>query len=54
MRNILAGFSTKEIAYNLGRTQGGVSKILWNAGIRKQYITDNEHRQILNQRKQTT
>ena len=45
--------SSKEIAYALGLTSGGVSKIAWNAGIKKQYVTDLEFRQILNQRKGT-
>jgi len=51
VRNLLLGFSTKEIAFALGRTVGGVSKIAWNAGIKKQYVTDSEFRQLLNQRK---
>ena len=54
VRNLLAGLTTKEVAYNLGRTVGGVSKIAWNAGVKKQYVTDQEYRQLLNQRKQTT
>ena len=53
VRNLLAGLSTKEIAYELGRTVGGVSKIASNAGVKKQYVTDTEYRQLLNQRKQT-
>jgi DNA-binding NarL/FixJ family response regulator len=53
VRNLLAGLSTKEIAYELGRTVGGVSKIASNAGVKKQYVTDAEFLQLLNQRKQT-
>ena len=52
VRNLLAGLSTKEIDYELGRTVGGVSKIASNAGVKKQYVTDTEYRQLLNQRKQ--
>jgi hypothetical protein len=54
VRNLLAGLTTKEVAFNLGRTVGGISKIAWNAGVKKQYVTDAEYRQLLNQRKQTT
>ena len=54
VRNLLLGLTTKEIAYELGRTVGGVSKIASNAGVKKQYVTDTEYRQLLNQRKQTT
>ena len=54
VRNLLAGLSTKEIAYELGRTVGGVSKIASNAGVKKQYVTETEFRQLLNQRKATT
>ena len=54
VRNLLAGLSTKEIAYELGRTVGGVSKIASNAGVKKQYVTDTEFRQLLNQRKATS
>jgi hypothetical protein len=46
--------TTKEIAYELGRTVGGVSKIASNAGVKKQYVTDTEFRQLLNQRKATS
>ena len=53
VRNLLLGLTTKEIAYELGRTVGGVSKIASNAGVKKQYVTDTEYRQLLNQRKQT-
>ena len=53
VRNLLAGLSTKEIAYNLQRTVGGISKIAWNAGVKKQYVTETEFRQLLNQRKAT-
>ena len=53
VRNLLLGWSTKEIAYALGMTSGGISKIAWNAGIKKQYVTDLEFRQLLNQRKGT-
>ena len=54
VRNLLLGLTTKEIAYELGRTVGGVSKIASNAGVKKQYVTETEFRQLLNQRKQTT
>ena len=54
VRNLLAGLTTKEIAFDLQRTVGGISKIAWNAGVRKQYVTETEFRQLLNQRKQTT
>jgi hypothetical protein len=54
VRNLLAGMTTKEIAYEFGRTAGGVSKIAWNAGVRKRYVTDNEFSQLLNQRKATS
>jgi DNA-binding NarL/FixJ family response regulator len=54
VRNLLLGLTTKEIAYELGRTVGGVSKIASNAGVKKQYVTDTEYRQLLNQRKATT
>ena len=54
VRNLLAGLSTKEIAFDLQRTVGGISKIAWNAGVRKQYVTETEFRQLLNQRKATT
>jgi DNA-binding NarL/FixJ family response regulator len=54
VRNLLLGLSTKEIAYELGRTVGGVSKIASNAGVKKQYVTETEFRQLLNQRKATT
>jgi DNA-binding NarL/FixJ family response regulator len=51
VRDLLAGLSTKEIAYNLKRTVSGISKIAWNAGVRKQYVTDTEFRNLLNHRK---
>ena len=51
VRNLLAGLSTKEIAYNLNRTVSNISKIAWNAGVRKQYVTHTEFRNLLNQRK---
>jgi DNA-binding NarL/FixJ family response regulator len=54
VRNLLLGLTTKEIAYELGRTVGGVSKIASNAGVKKQYVTETEFRQLLNQRKATT
>jgi DNA-binding NarL/FixJ family response regulator len=54
VRNLLLGLTTKEIAYELGRTVGGVSKIASNAGVKKQYVTDPEFRQLLNQRKATS
>jgi DNA-binding NarL/FixJ family response regulator len=54
VRNLLLGLTTKEIAYELGRTVGGVSKIASNAGVKKQYVTDAEFRQLLNQRKATS
>ena len=54
VRNLLLGLTTKEIAYELGRTVGGVSKIASNAGVKKQYVTEIEFRQLLNQRKATT
>ena len=54
VRNLLAGLTTKEIAFDLQRTVGGISKIAWNAGVRKQYVTETEFRQLLNQRKATT
>lgn len=53
VRNLLLGLTTKEIAYELGRTAGGISKIASNAGVRKQYVTESEFKQLLNQRKQT-
>jgi DNA-binding NarL/FixJ family response regulator len=53
IRRLLLGFTTKEIAFELGRTAGGVSKIASNAGVKKQYVTDLEFRQLLNQRKGT-
>ena len=54
VRNLLAGLTTKEIAFDLQRTVGGISKIAWNAGVRKQYVTETEFRQLLNQRKATS
>ena len=54
VRNLLLGLTTKEIAFDLQRTVGGISKIAWNAGVRKQYVTETEFRQLLNQRKATT
>ena len=54
VRRLLLGFTTKEIAYDLKRTTGGVSKIAWNAGVRKRYVTDTEFSQLLNQRKGTS
>ena len=54
VRRLLLGFSTKEIAYDLQRTVGGISKIAWNAGVKKQYVTETEFRQLLNQRKATS
>ena len=54
VRNLLAGLSTKEIAYDLQRTVGGISKIAWNAGVKKQYVTETEFHQLLNQRKATS
>jgi DNA-binding NarL/FixJ family response regulator len=54
VRNLLLGLTTKEIAYDLKRTVGGISKIAWNAGVKKQYVTETEFRQLLNQRKATS
>ena len=54
VRNLLLGLTTKEIAYELGRTVSGISKIAWNAGVRKQYVTDTEFSQLMKQRKGTS
>jgi len=54
IRRVLEGFSTKEIAHEAQLTAGAVSKIIGNTpNIRKQYVTNAEFRQLLNQRKAT-
>jgi predicted transcriptional regulator len=52
IRRVLEGFSPKEIAHELKLTPSAVSKIIGNTThIRKQYVTDSEFYQLLNQRK---
>ena len=53
VREVMSGATTKEIAYKLNRTQGGISKIMSNIGIRKYYLTETEFARILTQRKAT-
>lgn len=53
LRDLLSGLTPKEIAFSLGRAPCTVSKTAWNHGIRKQYVTESEFRQILSQRKTT-
>ena len=54
IRRVLAGFSTKEIAYEANISAAAVSKIISNTPhIRKQYVTHAEFRQLLNQCKAT-
>ena len=51
---ILAGKSTKMVAYEIKMTAAAVSKMLSNmADIRKQYVTDIEYAQLLKSRKTT-
>jgi len=50
IRRVLEGRSTKEIAFETGMTPSAVQKIISNT-MRKQYVTDAEFRQLLNQRK---
>ena len=52
IRRVLEGRSTKEIAFETGMTPSAVQKIISNT-MRKQYVTDAEFRQLLNQRKST-
>ena len=54
IRRVLEGFSPKEIAHELQLTPSAVSKIISNTQMRKEYVTDAEFRQLLNQRKAIT
>jgi len=54
LSRILAGLSPKEVAFEVSMTPSAISKMIGNTRhIRKQYVTDLEFRQILNQRKGT-
>ena len=53
VRDILAGLSTKEIAYKFKRAVSGISKIAGNVGLRREYVTQTEFRNLLNHRKST-
>lgn len=49
---VLAGFSTKEIAYEANISAAAVSKIISNTPhIRKQYVTNSEYANLLKSRK---
>ena len=52
IRRVLEGRSIKEIAFETGMTPSAVQKIISNT-MRKEYVTDAEFRQLLNQRKST-
>jgi DNA-binding NarL/FixJ family response regulator len=51
VRDLLEGLSPKEIAYKFKRQISGIHKIALNAGIRKEYVTQTEFRNLLNHRK---
>jgi DNA-binding NarL/FixJ family response regulator len=52
IRRVLEGRSIKEIAFETGMTPSAVQKIISNT-MRKEYVTEAEFRQLLNQRKST-
>jgi DNA-binding NarL/FixJ family response regulator len=52
IRRVLEGRSIKEIAFETGMTPSAVQKIISNT-MRKEYVTEAEFRQLLNQRKAT-
>ena len=53
VRDLLAGLSTKEVAYKFQRAVSGICKIASNAGVRKEYVTQTEFRNLLKHRKST-
>jgi hypothetical protein len=51
LQRIFSGETAKQAAYEVGMTSQHVTTILSKLGIRKQYLTAAEFKQILNQRK---